>query len=324
MDRPLATVFAEAQAIHDALEEGHKPRQEAEIQKCLNLLEEVAQEVYARGVLSPNEVVDDVNTSDLKYVLVPFYQGEVMLHRMEQRLDALKAAEIRFREFLQRCERLQLVSGGDVALLHPEGPVDPATMRTQKITRFKKQRAAEEKLKRLMERKRARGDAENDEELERDLILTLMGISSHRAIEHVGMIKQEVELLEHAASLRGPEGQYGKEGPSSCPKQSECEGKPTLEATQILPGGVMRRVQMKREVFRDPNPYTMTIEEALQREMAQGGVVQGGHQPRNETNPDDMTEVDRETEKASKWDDWKDEHPRGDGNKNDNYFKRSS
>jgi len=33
-------------------------------------------------------------------------------------------------------------------------------------------------------------------------------------------------------------------------------------------------------------------------------------------------QTDEETLKARAWDDWKDEHPRGEGNKNDNYFKR--
>jgi immunoglobulin-binding protein 1 len=40
--------------------------------------------------------------------------------------------------------------------------------------------------------------------------------------------------------------------------------------------------------------------------------------------PQKKKEKDEEQEilKARQWDDWKDDHPKGEGNKNDNYFKR--
>jgi hypothetical protein len=33
-------------------------------------------------------------------------------------------------------------------------------------------------------------------------------------------------------------------------------------------------------------------------------------------------EEEQKRQKDSKWDDWKDDHPKGEGNKNDFYFKR--
>ena len=41
-----------------------------------------------------------------------------------------------------------------------------------------------------------------------------------------------------------------------------------------------------------------------------------------ESKKKEKEESDEEVLKARAWDDWKDDHPKGEGNKNDHYFKR--
>lgn len=79
-----------------------------------------------------------------------------------------------------------------------------------------------------------------------------------------------------------------------------------------------KRNEMMKGVFRPGhNLPTMTIEEYLDQEMERGNFLSGGTEEPKKKEADDNDEaaVDAETLKAREWDNFKDDNPKGWGNK---------
>ena len=75
---------------------------------------------------------------------------------------------------------------------------------------------------------------------------------------------------------------------------------------------------MRDGVFRpDHTLPTMTIDEYLEEEKRRGGIIEGGGEAsgrRTSLDLDDEGAVDREMYKARRWDEFKEENPKGSGN----------
>ena len=91
------------------------------------------------------------------------------------------------------------------------------------------------------------------------------------------------------------------------------EGKPLRPFTLLD-----KRQRLQEGVFRpDHNLPTMTIDEYLEEERRRGGIIDGGGEKsavRQTVDEDDMEKADEETLKDRRWDDFKDENPKGSGN----------
>ena len=91
------------------------------------------------------------------------------------------------------------------------------------------------------------------------------------------------------------------------------EGKPLRPFTLLD-----KRQRLQEGVFRpDHNLPTMTIDEYLEEERRRGGIIDGGGEQsamRQLVDEDDMDKADEETMKDRRWDDFKDENPKGAGN----------
>ena len=76
---------------------------------------------------------------------------------------------------------------------------------------------------------------------------------------------------------------------------------------------------IRANVFRNPNPTEMSMEEFAQMQMKhmhEAQHKQEQHQKNKSDSDSDNEEVDdKKKHKAREWDDWKDEHPKGSGNR---------
>lgn len=82
-----------------------------------------------------------------------------------------------------------------------------------------------------------------------------------------------------------------------------------------------QRAEMMRGVFRPGHSLpTMTVEEYLQQEMERGNFLSGGTEEPKKKEIDDNDEeaLNAETIKARNWDDFKDDNPKGWGNRGGN------
>src|SRR5690606_21764862 len=79
-----------------------------------------------------------------------------------------------------------------------------------------------------------------------------------------------------------------------------------------------KRQELMKGVFRPGhNLPTMTIDEYLEQEGRRGNILSGGTEPpkKKEIDDNDEAAIDAETIKARNWDDFKDENPKGWGNR---------
>lgn len=71
----------------------------------MNLLEDVTKMVSCAGMFSPNESIEEVSTTNVKFFLLPVLLGTLSLKLTSgDRLEIVKTAEMYFRDFLQRCK----------------------------------------------------------------------------------------------------------------------------------------------------------------------------------------------------------------------------
>ncbi|KAJ6764769.1 IMMUNOGLOBULIN-BINDING PROTEIN 1 [Salix koriyanagi] len=90
---------------------------------------------------SNDQELEDISTTNLKCILVPFYLAELAEKILQDdRIQILKASQTNLKEFISFCEAMELV------------PEEEAL----KIARYKHQRAAEAKLEEIKERKERR------------------------------------------------------------------------------------------------------------------------------------------------------------------------
>uniref|UniRef100_A0ACD5XTE7 Uncharacterized protein n=1 Tax=Avena sativa TaxID=4498 RepID=A0ACD5XTE7_AVESA len=191
-DLPLPALFERASHLH-SLASSSSLDQEG-IRTGIDLLRLCDEMVSKLGLFSSNETKEDVSTANLKYLLVPYYLGE-MTEQVEQedRIPVLKASQDHLKEFISICEALELIPEDELQSSRQGQSETPANRRAQKVARFKRQKAAETKLQEIKERKERRGrslraaalsapieageedDFEDDGEEEREVSIGLLG-----------------------------------------------------------------------------------------------------------------------------------------------------
>ncbi|XP_047048783.1 PP2A regulatory subunit TAP46 [Lolium rigidum] len=384
-DLPLPALFDRASHLH-ALVSSSSLDQEG-IRRGVDLLRRCDDMVSKLGLFSSNETKDDVSTANLKYLLVPYYLGE-MTEQVEQedRIPVLKASQDHLKEFISTCEALELVPENELELSRQGRPETAANRREQKVARFRRQKAAETKLQEIRERKERRGrslraaalsapieageedDFEDDGEEEREAWLATISLALCKAFDLVDMLKKEEEMLlavkerkekdggafaremldertqkaeawHHNAASRAP---YSKpanpitcatfaqdviEGRASVSQAHDHKHQPMIFGPASLVGGGLtsERERMAAQVFQPSYRMpTMSIEEAGLTEMKimeewQESTAKIIKEATSSWHKDDTSRAeddeDAEEEKARAWDDWKDENPRGAGNK---------
>ena len=77
------------------------PCDQEELKKMLNLCSTMMKEVHSNGLFSTNEDFKEVSTEDIKYLLVPYYQAEILQKFMENRDSKLDLAMKFYDEFFK-------------------------------------------------------------------------------------------------------------------------------------------------------------------------------------------------------------------------------
>lgn len=385
-DMPLPALFEQARQIHSTATDSTVDQDK--LKKACDILRQCDAMIDQLGLFSPNECKEDISTTDLKYLLVPYYLGELTekIHN-SNRLQIIKTSQAHLKEFVSICEKLELVPKEEIDAFAQDGRDTPEARRAKKIARFKRQKAAESKLQDIKERKERRsrsmqaaaitsviehGDEpmlDDDGEEEREAWLTTISLALCKALDLLDGLKKEEELL---STMMANNLQSGKEDavramldertrkveewhkgaarksqfvkpaqPITCatfatdvlegrakPSQvNEHKHQPLLFGPASVIGGNIstEREQIAAQVFQPSHRLpTMSIEQAGMQEMkimnkwqekvaeqlkeANSSWVTDGK--RDATSDDESAE-----EKARAWDDWKDDNPRGAGNK---------
>lgn len=222
-DMPLPALFEQARKIHATATESGADQELVKkgceaLNKCENMINRL-------GLFSANETKEDISTTDLKYILMPYYLAELtekIAH--DDRIPILKASQAKLKEFISFCEAMELVPKEELESYMQGVPKAVADQRARKIARFKRQKAAESKLLEINERKERRGRStkaaalstpveageeellEDDGEEEREAWNTSISLAICKAFDLLEMIKKEEEMLSAVKDRQSKDG----------------------------------------------------------------------------------------------------------------------
>ncbi|EFN57365.1 hypothetical protein CHLNCDRAFT_142745 [Chlorella variabilis] len=349
-DVPLPALFQRGRALLKQLE--GLPASDAGTQQLVQrggaVWRQAAAAADALALFSSNEELEDLATADIKYLLIPFYAAEALTHTHaadpRARIAALTSAAEQYRAFLHRCRQYGLLSppatamadaalqqgdgGGDHGSKQQGRTLDAATLRQNKIEKFKREKYVKGRLAELEQRQRQQagaGEGEHAggqrggdaEEADRELWMLQADLAALQAAERMGTLQQEVQILAHAAAM--PEQQRQRER-----EQRQQAGPPPDLLRQLhaaaggLAGAGARREQLAAGVFRPGHVQpTMSVEQFGELEMVEQQRREAAAKERHERQQAARRAEDVEEEQVQQqraWDDFKDDNPRGWGN----------
>ncbi|GAB5588280.1 Type 2A phosphatase-associated protein 42 [Umbelopsis nana] len=314
------------------------PQLQSQIEEGIAYLERASDLVQRLGIFSENEFLDDINANDLRFLLVNAYLGSLILQRTgSNRKAILESSKKHLLEFLNTCEVHQIIPESDTVLLKrfqdtDTAPrLDAATSREQKIERYKREKEMEGKIKDLQAvlDKAGEKSGETDvdiEDIERDLVMSLVNFHILKSMEHLQSIGQEYVMVLEMEKMRERAALGDATDLRSHTAQPKIDPRnasgPLLSSTGVpLRPFVItsKRQELRDQVFRPGWALpTMTIDEYLQQEEERGNIIKGGgkEQPEKpEIDDNDHEALDAETMKSRDWDVYKEDNPRGWGNR---------
>ncbi|KAI8337074.1 TAP42-like protein [Chlamydoabsidia padenii] len=337
----LGQLFSKGQSQLTYLEEtslaSTDPGYQSIVQEAMTALERAQDLIERTAMFSTNELIDDVNPSDLKFLLTNAYLGQVVLKQIgTDRGVTLKRSKALYEHFLSVCQDHHLMNKQDVdqyeKTLHGSKG-SAAQQRQDKIARYKREKALKATIHQLREQLDDESTAELDQDLERDWVLALIELEISRALEQLHGIEQEWMMVQEMEKMRQQQQQQPVDGRAPLRQHPSSSSSSTLDTSNGQRGGPLltkegrplqpfiitnKRQQLKDQVFQPGyNLPTMTIDEYLQQEMDRGNIIKGGgEQPeKEEIDDNDHDALDAETMKQRDWDEFTEANPRGWGNR---------
>ncbi|XP_061454760.1 immunoglobulin-binding protein 1 [Rhineura floridana] len=304
------------------------PAVQRKVQRGVALLERAACAVAELQLFSRNEELEEIASADLKFMLVPALLAALILKQVnpDKRLEHVERARACFMNFLQICKdygigqfelprepssREESESAGsswDAAPASDQATlIAMASNRQAKIERYKQKKEVENQLASL-KTFIDRGQAEEEQIREFYLLQIKKWIST--GLEEIESIDQEVAILSRRDAL--------KKGSATRPP-GRC--RPPLKPF------ILTRDAAQAKVFGAgyPSLATMTVDDWYEQHRKQGALPDQGipqaasgteeRQKEEEGTKEEEEEEDEAVWKAREWDEWKDLHPRGYGNR---------
>ncbi|NWT70933.1 IGBP1 protein, partial [Prunella himalayana] len=327
----LAELLALGRRLWDELEASTEPSSGApavqdKVRQGLDALQRAAAMVTQLELFSENEELEEVASADLKFMLLPALLGALTLKQVDlsRRKEHLESAREHFLRFLKLCRNYGLGSfqlpPGQEEPGSPSAPRDPAQpnlvamamSRTAKIERYKQKKELENKLASMSSSVES-GTADEDQIREFYILQIQKWIST--SLEEIESIDQELVILKSRdAAKQAPAGPRGPSRPARAPMKPFILTRDAAQA-RVFGAGY-------------PGLPTMTVDDWYEQRRKQGIVSQQGFgEPGSPpcASDEEMQKQKQETEeeeddeealrKARDWDDWKDTHPRGYGNR---------
>ncbi|XP_077588437.1 immunoglobulin-binding protein 1 [Stigmatopora nigra] len=332
----LSDIFDRGWKIFDELDNTNDPLAsnsvQVKVRRAISMLEDTSRMAAQLNLFSRNEELEEIATADLKYMLSPALLGALTLKitGREKRLENVQTARAYFMDFLKRCKdynvsQFTLPESVNESTLARQSPDDPsptsmtpmpttsdlvamAAQRQAKIELYNQKKELEARLDvlRSVESRRA------DDETSRDFYLLNVRKWVILCLDEVQSIDQEMEILKNMDQLQLGATQAAR--PSRPPIKPFILTKDALQA-QVFGSGY-------------PSLPTMTVNEWYD-EHKKNGVLPDQGVPRRVAVEEDTDAQEREEEtekwsehddeealmKAREWDDWKDDHRRGYGNR---------
>lgn len=301
--------------------------------KSRRCLEKAADLVESLSLFSDNETVDDIATVDLRYLLVPAYLAKIFVSSEcgSNRLETFEKAETWNIKFLKRIveyglgdEDIRQSLGPSVELARVQADLKTAMAdRDSKIEKFKKMKLLEDRLSEL--ERQVESNRNVDEELRRQYYLELIKKWTDDTYE---CLQREVK-----PALSFERNRNSKDLPESPQTREE------TPSIKMKPFTIVKN-DAQKQVFGMgyPSRPTVTVDEFISKKINDGDLAFQAHkevyanslqryaeQPNLMRDQEDESDAEREEkedkedlgelERKRNWDNFKDENPRGSGNR---------
>ncbi|KAJ6663194.1 hypothetical protein lerEdw1_010330 [Lerista edwardsae] len=308
------------------------------VQRGIRLLEHALSAVDELQLFSRGEDLEELPSADLRFMLVPALLAAMLLKQSggdaERRLEVLERARGSFLRFLTVCRdyglaRFQMPpssraeqqereeSSSEECSLSVRPRSEQAALlamaanRQAKIERYKQKKEIENKLAAL---KAFVDSGRAEEEQTREFYVLQIKRWITTSLEEVESIDQEMAILSRRDAL--------KKGSSRLPP-----ARPPMKPF------ILTRDAAQAKVFGAgyPSLATMTVDDWYEQHQKRGVLPDQGVPQRPTAAPEEQPkeqeeekaeaaaeaaeDSDEATRKAREWDDWKDTHPRGYGNR---------
>ncbi|XP_051486435.1 immunoglobulin-binding protein 1 isoform X2 [Apus apus] len=329
----LPELLAAGRRLCEELEAGHEPSSGApavqeKVRQGLDALRRAAAMVAELDLFSENEELEEIASTDLQYLVLPALLGALTLKQVDlsKRLEHLESARAHFWAFLKLCKSYGLGSfqlppaspsppGEEGAGSQtPRGPqaslVAMASSRQAKIERYKQRKELENRLASMRTCVES-GQADEAQTREFYILQTQRWIST--SLEEIESIDQEMVILRSRGTAKQPPAPpHGAARPARPPLKPFLL---TRDAAQAKVFGVGY-----------PGLPTMTVDDWYEQRRRQGlseqstaqrapGVADEEQQKQEQEKKEEEDDDEEALQKARSWDDWKDTHPRGYGNR---------
>ncbi|XP_074244191.1 immunoglobulin-binding protein 1 family member C [Saimiri boliviensis] len=323
----LPELFDSGKQLLDEVEGATEPTGsrivQEKVSKGLDLLEKAAKMLSQLDLFSRNEDLEEITSTDLKYLMVPAFQGALTMKQVNpsKRLDHLQQAREHFINYLTQCHYYHVAefelpktknnSGENHTTITSRAYpslVAMASQRRAKIERYKKKKELEHRLSTM---KSAVESGQADDEHVREYYLLHLRRWIDTSLEEIESIDQEIEILREKDSSR-------EASTSNSSRQERPPVKPFI----------LTRNMVQAKVFGTgyPSLASMTVSDWYDQHRKHGalpdqGIAKAtpeefGKATQQQEDQEKEKEDDEQTlQRAREWDDWKDTHPRGYGNR---------
>lgn len=222
--------------IEDYEENGYyDPKFEEEWKKILDDLNKIKIKIYKDNLFSPNEEFAEVATENIKFLLVAFYQSEMIQKFQTNRKQLLNFGLKFYKEFYNLLNSYHYLSKEQIKNFEyimkkeDDDPDKPKKIkmdfnqqsmeRQRKIEMYKYKKNLSEKLKKI--------EKEGDFDGNREFWTDYLNICIVKMYENIKLINQEIETLDYIEKMK-------KEHGGSLPKPGENKNEPPKGHMQTL------------------------------------------------------------------------------------------
>ncbi|XP_061541989.1 immunoglobulin-binding protein 1 [Phycodurus eques] len=333
----LSDLFDRGWKIFDEVDNTNDPLASNSVQvrvkRAISMLEESSRMAAQLDLFSPNEELEEIATADLKYLLSPALLGALTmkLSGRDKRLEIVQTARAYFMDFLNRCKdynisRFSLPESVDDSTVPDEATdnarsacvpmpstsnlVAMAAQRQTKIERYSQKKKLEA---RLSDVRTSVESGRADDETSRDFYLLNVRKWVILCLDEVQSIDQEMEILKSMDQMQLSAPQPAR--PSRPPMKPFILTKDALQA-QVFGAGYPSLATMTVDDWYDQHKkHAVLPDQGVPRRVA---VEEDTDAKESEEEGEEKRAEKDEQEslmKARKWDDWKDDHRRGSGNR---------
>ncbi|ORM40372.1 uncharacterized protein BXIN_1877 [Babesia sp. Xinjiang] len=294
-------------------------------------------------VISRNDEIADIHTDNLKYLMLPYLAAHVTMQKpgLSDRAVRIRRSMVYVTEFLHTLARLGILGQresvywdrclGDIPTERRDFRVASTKQSIEILGSLRSVFNCPENIERFFAQANSMS---NDEEAARAHLLKLLQLFSSEAINLYDMVKIEMPMLsrydhESRAGARDKREPPSQGKPSGKPWLIHVDGKSKLDPTTahflykqliFVPGHRLPEISLDECARIEMEMDVKTI--GAKKDEGARIASREGYSADSEGSESDYTSDSRDdaevAKEKAKWDDWKDDHPSGSGNKNRN------